>query len=197
LPPEFAQWERAYQEELDQVVVDHRQYLTELPTDVKFVRFIRPDEYGQVHVDCLAKQGFMAKVDSDGGISYGDYPAEQTPALEMAGFRCTVEYPVHPRYSQQPTESQIKIIYDYMVKELVPCLAREGYQVDATSVPTWETFRATFQKDGSWAPYDTVIKKQNEERAANGGVAPKGASAEWERINKACPQDPPLDRLWP
>jgi hypothetical protein len=168
------------------------------PQDVKFVRFLNPDEYATVNVDCLAAQGFTATVTFDGGIDFGDYPGEQTPALLEATFRCAVQYPVHPKYSQPHTEEQIRVMYEYYKDELVPCLNREGYSVPPTDVPTWETFLASYSsKDGGWVPYSVVTEREKQLREANGGVVPPEWPAEWERINKACRQGPSVDRLFP
>jgi hypothetical protein len=198
LPPEHAQWERQYQEAIERHVKDQQKVgLGEPPLDVSFVRFVKPDERSTVYQECMARQGWAVAIEFDGGISYGDYPADQTPALLEADFRCWVQYPLNPRYAQPPTERQAHVVYDYFVRELVPCLEREGYDVDRTAIPTVETFMATFQQNGSWLPYDTVMKRQNDLAAANGGTVPKEWKHEWERINKACPQGPPIDRMYP
>ena len=151
----------------------------EPPTDAEFVRFIEPDEYATVHVECLQRQGIPARATFDGGIKFGDIPDDQAQAQHEAIHRCEVMYPVHPRYSLPHTPEQIRITYDYYTETLVPCLAAEGY--DVGTPPSWETFLASYGTPNQWVPYASVDAPTEQE---------------WERINTVCPQSPPLEELY-
>lgn len=199
LPTEHAQWDRLYQEELERLAIDRqRQGMIMPPPDAPFARFVKPDEATSVWAECLRGQGFEATVDWDGGLSLDSQSAEQRPAMLAADFRCRAMYPVHPKYLQPHTETQIRVVYDYYTKTLAPCLQAKGYDIDPSSIPTWETFLANYAaKDGSWFPYDAVTKREEEITAANGGVLPSDWQDEWQRINHDCPQSPPLNELFP
>ncbi len=150
-----------------------------VPDDVEFVRFIRPDEYGSVHAECLREQGFEARERFAGVVEFGEVPPDREVALLEARYRCLVQYPVHPRYLQPFDERQIRVLYDYNVNVLKPCLEAAGH--DPGEPPSWETFLATYDTDDQWVPYDGVRTRDR---------------AEWEEINKRCPQIPPLDELY-
>lgn len=156
-------------------------HLRTLPTDVKFVRYLRPDEFGVVRADCMKKQGFDAVPTTDGGIEYVDIPNDQAEAQTLARYRCEVMYPVHPRYSMPLDERQHRLIYDYYVTKLVPCLRAHGY--DPGAVPSVETFLATVNTKQSWSPYAAVNDRQP-------------SKAEWEAINRDCPQSPPVEEIF-
>jgi hypothetical protein len=197
LPAEHAQWERIYQEGLETLAIElQASGVTTPPVDVVFDRFIKADEYSKVHADCVSAQGFTATASWDGGIHYDPaLPGDQQPALAEAIFRCQVKFPAHPKYAQPRTEAQIRVLYDYYVSELVPCLRREGY--DPAENVSWETFLSTFNTKENWFPYNAVTKRQQEIIQANGGVLPREWEDKWRRINETCPQSPSLERLFP
>ena len=197
LPPEYAQWERPYQESLEETAINRERMNMSLPpVDAAFVRFVHPDDAGSVLAGCLREQGFEATVEWDGGVSYGSQSADQQPAMLVADFRCDVMFPVHPKYTMKHTETQIRIVYDFYVNELVPCLRAEGYD-DIRPAPTWESFLSTYHsKEPHWFPFDAVSKRQEQLAADNGGVLPANSHAEWRRINEACPQGPSVARLF-
>jgi hypothetical protein len=71
-------------------------HLQTLPTDVEFVRYLRPDEFGVVRADCMKKQGFDAAPTFDGGVEYVNVPDDQAAAQIAARYRCEVMYPGAP-----------------------------------------------------------------------------------------------------
>lgn len=173
-------WEALYEQEVEQLALEFQQHNgVPPPDDVKFVRFVDLTEYGEVHAACVREQGFGARATFDGGTVFDRVPESQGLALNEAVYRCDIAYPVHPRYSLPLTEAQIRTTYEYYVNELVPCLAARGYSVEPA--PSWETFLATQDTGAQWVPYDAV-HYTNE--------------AEWQRINQACPQSPPLEDLF-
>jgi hypothetical protein len=149
------------------------------PDDAEFVRFIDVHEFGAVIAACIAEQGFDVRETFDGGVSFGDVPTDQALALAEASYRCEVAYPVHPRFTLPLTEEQIRVTYDYLVDELVPCLTEHGFVPEAP--PTWETYLSTQSTETAWRPYDAVD-------------AP--TPTEWLEINEACPQNPSIADLY-
>jgi hypothetical protein len=149
-----------------------------VPADATFVRYISPEEYGAVHARCMTEQGFEATKTFDGGVRYAPIPDDQGEAQRTAAMRCKVMYPVHPRFHVPPTESELLALYQYYVDDLVPCLAREGYE--GGEHPSWETFLAAYLSDDDgvdrWHPYSAVGEVSFEV---------------WEKINSTCPQLPP------
>lgn len=178
--PQEPDWMVLYEQELAAFEGLLREQGLEVPTDAEFVRFIEPDEYGRVHAECMREQGFDAEETFDGGVSYDAVPPDQAGAQQQALYRCQVQYPVHPRFTQPLTEDQIRLVYDHFVGFLVDCLTDEGYEVPAA--PSWETFLADYHSQGgAWHPYDAVEPTSD---------------AEWQEINEKCPQNPPLEELY-
>lgn len=163
--------------------------LDEVPTDVEFLRYIHPDEFGRVRAQCIRDQGFEAEETFDNGVSYGQVPPEQAEALRRASYRCSAMYPVHPLFNQPPSEEQLRITYDYYVEDLIPCLAAEGVAVH--DIPSLERFIASYPgslEEPLWSPYF----------AAGIGEPPGPETlAEFERLSQRCPQNPPLELLYP
>lgn len=188
--PDWDQLNRQHMEQLAEEfeVVNGRP----APTDVEFVRFIEPAEFGRVTAECVRDQGFEAKETFDNGISFGDVPEEQGLALNEAVYRCNVAYPVHPQYREPVTEQQIRVTYDYYVDVLSRCLTREGYQVPPA--PSWETFLADYGTDRMWYPYQVVEPPYD--RPADYQAAGYDNERDWWRsINETCPQSPPPEEL--
>lgn len=178
-PPETGHdWEQLYRDRLAQ----RAEFLglDDPPTDVGFVQFIRADDYGRVHSECLRGQGFPAEETFDGGIEFGSVPQEQLDARRAAEYRCHAQYPIHPRYYLPLSEEQIRLTYDYRVEVLAPCLHEQGF--DPGEPPTWETFLATFDTQDEWFPYSVV--------------EPDAGTVSWEEINELCPQSPPSQDLY-
>ncbi len=163
--------------------VARRFLLDDPPQDAQFERYISPDEYGAVMVPCLNDQGIPARHSGDGGVLYGHIPEEQALLQREALYRCEVRFPTHPRYFEPLNAEQLGRLYVYLVEDLVSCLETEGYNV--SSPPTLEVFIGSFNDPAvpSWHPYpagDPRIQQPEE----------------WNRLNTACPQFPPLDELY-
>lgn len=100
------------------------------PPRVGLVRWIKPEEFATTHVRCLNDAGFDVAVTDDGtGINSETIPAAQTSALEMAMYTCSAQYSVDPRYSLPLSESQLGLMYDYMVESYIPCVEGLGHQL--------------------------------------------------------------------
>jgi hypothetical protein len=151
------------------------------PPETGLVRVIAPDELGDVWSNCMQEQGFAVRVTFDGGLAapQGLSP-EQSEAYQLADYLCFAQYPVDQSMYQQFGNEQVEILYRYYVKELVPCL--EGRGISVASAPSEVVFRENFP--AVWTPYDSVDTSSLSE----GG---------WEALNKACPQSPSDEVLWP
>ncbi len=144
------------------------------------VRFISPDEWAQVQVDCLNGEGFRAEASSDGGLA----PSAQIPEAQMEGYAiaryiCTVKYPFDPKYLAPISPEQIDLVYDYYVDTLIPCLEREGYPVD--DPPSRALFRDTYETEDRWMPYEVLLGS---------------SQSEWDRVGGICPQMPSASYLF-
>lgn len=180
LPQSEHEWQDLYLEMLSERAAYNRRFgMEHPPDDVEFVRFIRSDEFGRIHSECIRGQGFQAEETFDGGIAFGDVLQDQYVALLEAEYRCLAQYPVHPRYHEPFDEGQIRILYDYDVTVLTPCLEAEGYFPGTP--PSWETYLGTFGTGDHWMPY-AAVQPDND--------------AEWQEINQLCPQSPPLVDLY-
>jgi len=167
----------------DELIANQGEYLLRedlvdsLPTDVEFVRYLDPDEWAEVHAQCLRDQGFHVEVTLDGGLLF-NLPEDQQKALHEAAYRCDVQYPVHPRFRQRLSIEQIALLYEYYVDTLKPCLEAEGYEIEQP--PSLETFAATLYEDSSWHPYNSVPLIRREEQ---------------HRLQQKCPMIPPTEVL--
>lgn len=148
--------------------------IDELP-DVQVVREITPEELAEVQANCMAEEGFPP--DQDGMFNA---PPGQGDALFLALYRCTAMYPIAEEYTQPLSQEQIRIIYDYYVSDLVPCLRGEGLTVP--DPPTWETFIATAGTEREYHPYSTLL----------GAMSSEALSA----LQDTCPERPSLDALY-
>jgi len=174
-------WEALYLAEVERLSRDFEERNGQPPPDdVTFVRFIDAWEFGEVHAECVRGRGFDVEVTFDGGVSYGTVPRDQELALHEAIYRCQVAYPVHPRYRLPWTEQMIRVLYEYYVDELVPCLVDQGYP--AQEPPSWETFLASHGTEREWNPYAVVVDRDDPQ--------------EWRAINETCPQAPPDAALY-
>ncbi len=147
--------------------------------EAEFVRYIDPDEYAEVYVECLNEQGHPAEATGKSSFNVGDIPEDQAKSLNEAMYRCEVMYPVHPRYAQPLTDEQLNLLYDYLTIELVGCLESEGYEV--ADAPSRDVFIGDYRALSPWHPYDSLA-----------GLS----ESQMQRLREACPPEPPLARLF-
>lgn len=139
--------------------------------EVTVVRYVSPEAWSGVMVDCLRAAGQDASVIEGGGLSLGE--SSSTPeALRLAYYVCEWQYPADPRRDIPLNEQQIKYLYLYEVQTLKPCLEAHGF-AKSMPVPTMQHFVSTIYSD-YWDPY--------------AGLHP---DALWGDVNKACPPEPP------
>lgn len=173
-------WMAMYEQYVAQQTESLRSKGIEVPTDAEFVQFVEEDEWGTYQAKCMQDQGFEAEASDDGRSVGGDLPPDdQMDAHWQATYRCRIAYPLHPRFDVPMTDEQIRIVYDYFVDELVPCLEKEGYDIEPA--PSWETFRSQWGTPESWEPHSSVRAPNRQEHL---------------RIREDCPQRPPSEDVY-
>lgn len=150
--------------------------LDRVPPDVPFVRYVDPDEQTQLRSKYSVEH--KEQVDDCHAITSSGVrlPAE-------AEYRIQVMYPIHPRYRQPYTKTQIRVLYDYYANTLVPCLQREGY--DVGPLPSWEFFHANFTPV-AWNPYQRLSP-----------VETRVPIDQFKALRARCPPKPPIRELFP
>jgi len=144
-----------YEEFLTDLVV---KYGLDEPVEADPIRFVSAEEWAVAQVNCLNEKGFPANVGAQGGVTYGDIPAEQGPAQRRAAASCEAEYPIDPRYSMQLPRSRALAQYGFLVNTLAPCVEAQGYAVSTPpSESTWmDDYYATGQ---AWDPFDEAASQ--------------------------------------
>lgn len=115
------------------------------PPKVDVVRTITVEEEAAVVEQCMSDAGF--KPNEGGG-----YTAEgaKKQELNVALYTCAAQYPVDESAYETTPASQQREIYDYYVKELIPCLKGEGITVPAP--PSFEEFQKRMDTPTEYNP---------------------------------------------
>jgi len=104
-------------------------------------------------------------------VSFASEDPGAGAAFDLQQYTCQAQYPVdmfdHPEDFGLFSEAQLQYLRDYYESRLEPCLALLGYEVATETDPA-----VVFS-----SPYFALVP------------SPQG-SAEWERINAACPPPP-------
>jgi hypothetical protein len=148
---------------------------------VPIIRWVRPENYMRTWADCLRQQGMYASynpTDDTGGDLDGSVdvhaPDGQEKTQDHAMWVCDSEYPAMPdREHGKPSEKTKRIYYDYEIGTLVPCLAKHGYVIPKSDIPSFEVFSEEFNGEKDWQPYGQVDDKA------------------FEELKWTCPQSPP------
>jgi hypothetical protein len=173
---------------MDQMFALREQYLVDVArmnglADMEIpalVRWVTPDEWPQAMSDCLEQEGVEVEVLADGGFSYEGDKAVLAPVV----WTCQAQYTIDPRTTQPLDDRQVKLLYDYFVNDLKPCVEGEGYEVaDPPSLTTFSESIATGGQEESWSPYAGVVR---------GTISTES----WDELNRACPQEPPFDAMY-
>lgn len=148
------------------------------PPDVTPVRWVRPEELQELHDACMGTQGFPKN--PDGSM---DTPPERMEAYHLALYTCSMRYPVLPKYAQPLGDAQKRAAYAYTVEYLVPCLKANGFDL-RTPVPSEASFVDTWGTGKAFTPYEEVFN------------SPGLTNQVQQRVERACPQQPPSAILW-
>lgn len=123
--------------------------------DVTLERWVEPNaEWDQAMSECMSDSGFAVEVDN-GAIRYpmGAPPADQLTAWNLAWYSCNAQFTPDPDYSQDWTEEQIGLVYDYWDQHFIPCMEAHGVPVNRTQQPSRESYIATFfTPERTWWP---------------------------------------------
>ncbi|MGW9717409.1 hypothetical protein ACUXMM_002005 [Micrococcus aloeverae] len=133
---------------------------------------------------CLAEAGWPNSVGPTGGIQIDTPPESQRSAFEAAYVTCYAQHPVDPSYTQDWTDPQLRLVYDYWDQYLIPCLEAYGYTVDISARPSKEAFVSAFYTPGrhQWWPFADSMRGVSAERQAE--------------VAQTCPELPPQDVFW-
>lgn len=174
---ERAQWREDY-------LAQNARDLDGPPPTVQLERWVHPhSEHDEVLTRCMTESGFPVEVDA-GGIDYpaGSPPAEQQSAWSLAWYVCNARFTPDPDYMQDWTEAQIGLVYDYWEQYFIPCMAAHGYPISTATMPSRETYIATFfTLERTWWPNETLLGLQRSER---------------ERLEPVCSPYPPSETFF-
>lgn len=153
------------------------------PPDVEVVRAVSIDEFNDIYHECMAEQGFPSTVDQFGQVGIESDLAQEDD-LNRAGYVCQAQYPLDEKYYAPYTDEQLQVIYDWRVRETIPCLEQQGATVPPA--PSFDVFAAEYASTGYvlWSP-----------STADGSIFPAGADPDTARA--ACPDIPPDSLLYP
>lgn len=128
------------------------------------------EDWLQARAECLRASGWEVDVDPDAGtLRVPDVPPGGSADFDRDNEECTrrIGRPPAPR---RLSDEEVRAAYDALL-ETARCLESEGHEV--AEAPPFDQFLASWET-GPWHPY----------RALAGQVDP----AEFERLNRACPQ---------
>ena len=106
--------------------------------NVALERWVHPRaEWDSVMSGCMTDSGFALEVE-DGSISYpaGPPPADQLSAWDLAWYECNARFTPDPDYSQDWTQEQIGLVYDYWDQYFIPCMEAHGVPVNRANQPS-------------------------------------------------------------
>ncbi len=139
-------------------------------------------ERNRLVVECLAEHGIAATATDDGGIEIPTLPGQDaTPIFELQEG-CRDDLVAAGRISppSEPTREYFEGSYAYNLS-LKTCLEAEGFEIsEPPSVETYIDSYLNFTGEGSWAPYNDISP----------GML---SQAEWEDLNRICPQSYRVD----
>ncbi len=150
------------------------------PPKVAFVRWIGNND--PIIPQCMTEHGFRSWELEDGGMASDPYPPSQESAYQLAEYICYSKYTIDPKFSQEWTNDQIGLVYDYWTEYYVPCLAAHGVTTDPA--PSRQEFIATFHdvNKQTWWPIDSYAM-----------IASKSKK---DAVRKTCPQYPSDADMW-
>ena len=142
---------------------------------VKLIRWVKPAEWAQAQVDCMAEQGFESTT-KQGGIAYPETPPEQATALAVAMYFCQASFPVDPRINLPLPRDRAEIQFRYLVDTVAPCVRTLGVAV--SEPPTFDVwFSAYATRKEHWDPYGDVLRTAH----------PEELDALLDRVYEQCP----------
>jgi hypothetical protein len=172
LPPDEALQQYLKQQSAEYQITD--------PPNVPIIRRVTPDESLPLLEQCLTSSGFPITQQGPNGYK-PDVPVAQMSAFHLAQYKCAASYPLQTRYLQPAGLAYYQAFYDYEVNVAVPCLAKQGYP-QTNPVPTLQTYLSELGTPQEWHAINVIAD-----------VAPP----KLYDIQRACPSNPPADKLFP
>lgn len=152
--------------------------------EVALERWVEPHaEWDQAISTCMGESGFPVEVDG-GSISYpmGVPPDDQLSAWDLAWYTCNARFTPDPDYSQDWTEEQIGLVYDYWDQYFIPCVEEHGIAVNRTQQPSRESYVSTFfAGERNWWPSRYLETLPETQR---------------EQVESVCPPLPPPEAMY-
>ncbi|MGW9738403.1 hypothetical protein ACUXPL_001424 [Micrococcus sp. 140720015-1] len=110
---------------------------------------------------CMTERGIPAAYSEvRGGLSWDTPPESQQEAVNLAFWTCSFTFPVDPSISQDWSEAQLRLVYDYWDQYAIPCLEDHGITVDTSTRPSKESFVTAFHTQDRhlwWPVTDSLI----------------------------------------
>ena len=118
---------------------------------VELDRWIRPEEMGSTAEKCFDDAGFEVESTPDGtGFRVISNVGEsQRDALNMTAYQCRARHFIDPDAMQPLTRDQSRVVYEYYIAVLVPCLQGLGHETGKP--PSLDTFVST-DLASQWSP---------------------------------------------
>ncbi|WP_162802149.1 hypothetical protein [Ornithinimicrobium murale] len=131
--------------------------------------------------DCLTAEGFPAEADPDGSWGFGAAPGQHEAAM-LAEYVCLARYPLAAEYVEPLDPVQLRVHYDWLIEETLPCMAGLGYPIPEP--PSWPTYQEQYATDGSIFFADEALD-------------PATIASDMSIITADCEVKPPSDLLYP
>lgn len=155
------------------------------PPSVQPIREISPEEEFQVISECMDLAGFPAEDDFGDSLDW-DIPESQVESFSRARYTCQAQYPLAAEFDQPLDRDGLSSLYDYWMKETMPCLEDLGYTA-AVPPPTKEAYLGGFLWEPREAVYAQVMADVDGGRWSGPG----------EVFGLLCPVDPPAQPTSP
>lgn len=147
---------------------------------VELERVIAPEDWVATMVECLHSEGFPgARTNGSGGIDAGSLPGAQAQSYSIARYTCSVRFPVLPEASETPSDEAMRVWYDYMLSEQIPCIEALGYSL--AEPPSFEVFLEDYPTERQWTAGGEASGISAEAAVAVGEQCPMYPEGFWDQ----------------
>jgi hypothetical protein len=149
--PTEAEIETIMEKQVELLVANRLLTYPDLWDQVKFERFVSPDEAPTVQNECLREYGVTQVIFLEDGAVTGDLGDFERAVMDA----CSFSYPYDFQAAGVQSDAQLEYSYNYTTNFLVPCLRAQRYTFE--SPPSHEDYlRAAHESLWVWSPYDTI-----------------------------------------
>lgn len=177
VPSVGGDWDLTYEDLLalreEQLPGLAEQHMVADPPPVQLVRFTTTTEWPLAMVDCLANEGFAARV-TQGGVAPIDLAQEQAAAYNLATYVCSARYYIDPRTQLPLPRVRAELQYRYWADVVADCV--RSLDLDPGQPPSLEVWLDQYYVNPP--PWDPFTEAGSTEAALN-------------RIYEECPRDAP------